>query len=81
MRVNARLRSSRSRASGYQGWRVKSLPIWPIDGALDERIATYDRRVAQVARQTDPAQRLIQAPGMGPVTAITHDLASEGESI
>jgi len=37
--------------------------------ALDERIATYDRRVAQVARQTESAQRLMQAPGVGPVTA------------
>lgn len=37
--------------------------------ALDERIATYDRRVAQLARQTEPAQRLMQVPGVGPVTA------------
>jgi transposase len=36
---------------------------------LDERIATYDRRVAQLARQTEPAQRLMQVPGVGPVTA------------
>jgi transposase len=36
---------------------------------LDERIAAYDRRVAQVARQTEPAQRLMQVPGVGPVTA------------
>ena len=35
---------------------------------LNERIATYDRRVAQVARQTEPAQRLMQAPGVGPVS-------------
>ncbi len=37
--------------------------------ALDERIAIYDRRVAQLARQTEPAQRLMQVPGVGPVTA------------
>jgi transposase len=37
--------------------------------ALDERIATYDRRVAALARQTESAQRLMQAPGVGPVTA------------
>ena len=37
--------------------------------ALNERIATYDRRVTQLARQTAPAQRLMQAPGVGPVTA------------
>lgn len=36
---------------------------------LDERIAVYDRRVEAVARQTEPAQRLLQAPGIGPVTA------------
>ncbi len=37
--------------------------------ALDERIAAYDRRVEQLARQTEPAQRLMQVPGVGPVTA------------
>ena len=37
--------------------------------AVDERIAAYDRRVDQLARQTEPAQRLMQAPGVGPVTA------------
>lgn len=35
----------------------------------DERIAVYDRRVEAVARQTESAQRLLQAPGIGPVTA------------
>jgi transposase len=38
--------------------------------ALDERIAVYDRRVTQLARQTEPAQRLQQVPGVGPVTAM-----------
>ncbi|MDN5940903.1 MAG: IS110 family transposase [Nitrospira sp.] len=37
--------------------------------AVDARIASDDRRVDQVARQTEPAQRLMQAPGIGPVTA------------
>jgi transposase len=37
--------------------------------AVDERIATYDRRVDQLARQTEPVQRLMQVPGVGPVTA------------
>lgn len=37
--------------------------------ALDERITAYDRRVAQLAQQTEPAQRLMQVPGVGPVTA------------
>lgn len=36
---------------------------------VDERIAVYDRRVEAVARQTEPAQRLLQVPGVGPVTA------------
>lgn len=36
---------------------------------VDERIAVYDRRGEAVARQTEPAQRLLQAPGIGPVTA------------
>jgi transposase len=36
---------------------------------LDGRIATYDRRLAQLARQTEPAQRLMRVPGVGPVTA------------
>jgi len=36
---------------------------------VDERIAVYDRRVEAGARQTEPAQRLLQAPGIGPVTA------------
>lgn len=36
---------------------------------VDERIAVYDRRVEAVARQTEPAHRLLQAPGIGPVTA------------
>jgi transposase len=37
--------------------------------AVDERIAVYDHRIVQLARQTEPAQRLMQAPGVGPVTA------------
>lgn len=37
--------------------------------ALDGRITVDDRRVTQLARQTDPAQRLMQVPGVGPVTA------------
>lgn len=37
--------------------------------AVDERIAAYDRRMDQLARQTEPAQRLMQVPGVGPVTA------------
>lgn len=37
--------------------------------ALDQRIAAYDRRVDQLARETEPTQRLMQVPGVGPVTA------------
>lgn len=47
--------------------------------ALDERIAAYDRRVAQLARQTEPAQRLMQVPGVGPVTA-TAVVATVGDA-
>ena len=47
--------------------------------ALDERIAVYDRRVAQLARQTAPAQRLMQVPGVGPVTA-TALMATVGDA-
>ena len=36
---------------------------------VDERGAAYDHRVVQLARQTEPAQRLMQVPGVGPVTA------------
>lgn len=36
---------------------------------VDERVAAYDHRVVQLARQTEPAQRLMQVPGVGPVTA------------
>lgn len=37
--------------------------------AVDERIAAYDRRVDQRARHMEPAHRLLQVPGVGPVTA------------
>lgn len=37
--------------------------------ALEDRIAVYDRRVAQLARQTESAQRLMPVPGVGAVTA------------
>ncbi|MGH3055587.1 MAG: IS110 family transposase [Gaiellaceae bacterium] len=46
---------------------------------VDERIAAYDRRVAQLARQTEPAQRLMQVPGVGPVTA-TAVVATVGDA-
>ena len=47
--------------------------------ALDERITHYDRRVETVARQTEPAQRLMQVPGVGPVTA-TAVVATVGDA-
>lgn len=46
---------------------------------LDERITAYDRRVAQVAQQTESAQRLMQVPGVGPITA-TALVASVGDA-
>jgi transposase len=36
---------------------------------LDARIATYDRRIAQLARQHEAAQRLMPLEGVGAVTA------------
>jgi transposase len=36
---------------------------------LDERIAQYDRHVAQMARQDERARRLMQLPGVGETTA------------
>jgi transposase len=36
---------------------------------LDARIAAYDRRIAQLARQHEAAQRLMQLEGVGAVTA------------
>ena len=36
---------------------------------LDERIGQYDKHIAQIARQDDRAQRLMQRPGIGPTTA------------
>lgn len=35
----------------------------------ERRIANYDRRIQQLARQGEPAQRLMQLPGVGPITA------------
>ncbi len=37
--------------------------------ALDARIADYDRRITRLAREIVPAQRLMQVPGVGPLTA------------
>jgi len=36
---------------------------------LDERIAQYDRHVAQIAREDERARRLMQLPGIGTTTA------------
>lgn len=36
---------------------------------LDERIAEYDRLIAQVAREDARSKRLMERPGIGPVTA------------
>jgi transposase len=47
--------------------------------ALDERIAAYDRRVAQLARESEPTQRLMQVRGVGPVTA-TAAVATVGDA-
>ena len=36
---------------------------------LDERITGHDRQIAQVARQTEAAKRLMRVEGVGPITA------------
>ncbi len=36
---------------------------------LDERIAEYDRLIAQAAREDERSRRLMERPGIGPVTA------------
>jgi transposase len=36
---------------------------------LDERIAQYDRHIAQIAKESAPAKQLMQLPGVGPTTA------------
>ena len=45
---------------------------------LDVRIAAYDRRIAALARDSEPATRLMKIEGVGPVTA-TAVIASVGE--
>jgi transposase len=46
---------------------------------LDTSIALYDRRIAQLARQSESAQRLMQIAGVGPITA-TAMVASVGNA-
>jgi transposase len=47
--------------------------------AVDARIVADDRRIDHLARQTEPAQRRMQVPGVGPVTA-TALLATGGDA-
>jgi len=47
--------------------------------SLDTSIALYDRRIAQLARQSESAQRLMQIAGVGPLTA-TAMVASVGNA-
>ena len=46
---------------------------------LDIRIAAYDRRIAALARASEPVQRLMKIEGVGPVTA-TALVASVGDA-
>lgn len=46
---------------------------------LDARIAAYDRRIAALARDSEPARRLMRIEGVGPVTA-TAVVASVGDA-
>ncbi len=47
--------------------------------ALDGRIEDYDRRLSTLAQQMAPARRLMQVPGVGPLTA-TAVVASAGDA-
>lgn len=46
---------------------------------LDERITEYDRRVAQIAKQSSQARRIMQIEGIGPITA-TAVVATVGDA-
>ncbi|MEJ2646067.1 MAG: IS110 family transposase [Gammaproteobacteria bacterium] len=46
---------------------------------LDGRIETYDRRLSALAQQMAPARRLMQVPGVGPLTA-TAVVATVGDA-
>jgi transposase len=46
---------------------------------LDERIAGHDRQIAQVAKQSEAAKRLMQVEGVGPITA-TARVATVGDA-
>jgi transposase len=46
---------------------------------LDERITGHDRQIAQVARQTEAAKRLMRVEGVGPITA-TAIVATVGDA-
>jgi len=46
---------------------------------LDARVAEYDRRITRLARESQPAQRLMQLPGVGPLSA-TALVASAGDA-
>jgi len=46
---------------------------------LEERIAGHDHQIAQVARQTEAAKRLMQVEGVGPITA-TAVVATVGDA-
>lgn len=45
----------------------------------DERVAHYDGQIAQLAAQSEPAQRLMKLEGIGPLTA-TALVASVGNA-
>jgi transposase len=47
--------------------------------ALDERILAYDRKITALAKQSEPAQRLMAIEGIGPITA-TALVASVGNA-
>jgi transposase len=63
----ARLHLAGSEATGLSGVLVSI-------AALTKQIARYDRTIAQLAEQSDAANRLQQVPGVGALTALCYAL-------
>jgi transposase len=63
-------------------WKTAPTPFAEAEEQLrelDARLATYDRRIAALARASEPVQRLMKIEGVGPITA-TALVASVGDA-
>lgn len=68
------LRKCLSAIEGGEYKQFETVPFWLRDmiaeiRGLDQRIADYDREIKRTATNSETAQRLMQVPGVGPVTA------------